>query len=292
MPNVGDVVRDITTRGRYVVTNMATADIIKTDWLSGAAVPGNRLMRERAIFRGSISGTILTVTAIDQGAIANGQTVVGMFANSGVSAGTTISSQSSGTPGGVGVYVVNNSQTVAATQLVAGNPALANIQGGGVVNTETSVAPLTFDLAGGMYFNAPFYFARTRTPYFANNAASTATMTNAPVAGNPTKWVAVDDNGTRRYIPMWGRSGARSLPSGVAGARNVDWLGFDAHDIPRSDCRFAFFPTIRRFSSRNGCLWPGHRPVRASKRGNDRVGCLHACRVGDDSFCGAEQNFS
>ncbi len=33
--------------------------------------------------------------------------------------------------------------------------------------------------------------------------ASAGTLTNAPTAGNPTKWVAIDDNGTTRYIPAW-----------------------------------------------------------------------------------------
>lgn len=34
-------------------------------------------------------------------------------------------------------------------------------------------------------------------------AAAAGTLTNAPVAGNPTKWIPVDDNGTTRYIPAW-----------------------------------------------------------------------------------------
>jgi hypothetical protein len=33
--------------------------------------------------------------------------------------------------------------------------------------------------------------------------ASAGTMTNAPTAGNPTKWIPIDDNGTTRYIPAW-----------------------------------------------------------------------------------------
>lgn len=38
----------------------------------------------------------------------------------------------------------------------------------------------------------------------ANGAgASVGTLTNAPNAGNPTKWVSIDDNGTTRYIPAW-----------------------------------------------------------------------------------------
>jgi parallel beta-helix repeat protein len=34
-------------------------------------------------------------------------------------------------------------------------------------------------------------------------AAAAGTLTNAPVAGNPTKWVPIIDNGTTRYIPCW-----------------------------------------------------------------------------------------
>lgn len=34
-------------------------------------------------------------------------------------------------------------------------------------------------------------------------AAQTATMTNGPTAGNPTKWIPINDNGTTRYIPAW-----------------------------------------------------------------------------------------
>jgi hypothetical protein len=33
--------------------------------------------------------------------------------------------------------------------------------------------------------------------------ASAGTLTNAPAAGNPTKWIPIDDNGTTRYIPAW-----------------------------------------------------------------------------------------
>ena len=39
---------------------------------------------------------------------------------------------------------------------------------------------------------------------FDNGAGAQAgTMTNAPTAGNPTKWIPIDDNGTTRYIPAW-----------------------------------------------------------------------------------------
>jgi hypothetical protein len=33
--------------------------------------------------------------------------------------------------------------------------------------------------------------------------ASAGTITNAPAVGNPTKWLAVNDNGTLRKFPTW-----------------------------------------------------------------------------------------
>lgn len=47
-------------------------------------------------------------------------------------------------------------------------------------------------------------FLHITTGTLANGAAaSLGTLTNAPAAGNPTKWVAINDNGTTRYIPAW-----------------------------------------------------------------------------------------
>lgn len=36
-----------------------------------------------------------------------------------------------------------------------------------------------------------------------NGGVNTATLTNAPLSGNPTKWIAINDNGTVRRIPTW-----------------------------------------------------------------------------------------
>jgi hypothetical protein len=33
--------------------------------------------------------------------------------------------------------------------------------------------------------------------------ASVGTLTNAPSAGNPTKWIKINDNGTVRSVPAW-----------------------------------------------------------------------------------------
>lgn len=34
-------------------------------------------------------------------------------------------------------------------------------------------------------------------------AAAAGTLLNAPTAGNPTKWISINDNGTTRWIPTW-----------------------------------------------------------------------------------------
>lgn len=41
------------------------------------------------------------------------------------------------------------------------------------------------------------------TAYANGAAAAIGTLLNAPAAGNPTKWIPVDDNGTTRFIPAW-----------------------------------------------------------------------------------------
>lgn len=44
---------------------------------------------------------------------------------------------------------------------------------------------------------------QTNTAFTNGAASSTGTLTNAPAAGNPTKWIPINDNGTVRHIPAW-----------------------------------------------------------------------------------------
>lgn len=71
------------------------------------------------------------------------------------------------------------------------------------INTGT-----TIDSSGNirtldLYTNDANFIIRATTSL--NNAAAgnTATLTNAPVAGNPTKWISFDDAGVTRRIPTW-----------------------------------------------------------------------------------------
>ena len=73
-------------------------------------------------FTGAISGTALTVSAVT-GSLLAGQVVIG----AGITDGTFITIQNTGTPGGAGIYTINNSQTVTSESMTtAGIPNAAS----------------------------------------------------------------------------------------------------------------------------------------------------------------------
>jgi hypothetical protein len=91
-----------------------------------------------------------------------------------------------------------------------------NINSGGgqpQVLTSASATLLTLSSDGGtgytdlklrsVYTTAAAFFARSAVALTDGHGVSAGTITNAPSAGNPTKWIGVDDNGTTRYIPAW-----------------------------------------------------------------------------------------
>lgn len=59
-----------------------------------------------------------------------------------------------------------------------------------------------FRVGGALTVNSATMIA-TKTAFTDGAGVGAGTITNAPAAGNPTKWIPVDDNGTVRYIPAW-----------------------------------------------------------------------------------------
>ena len=80
---------------------------------------GIEVQSHEAVFTGEIddggglAGTVLDVTAVASGTILTGMTISG----TGITAGTRIVAQVSGTTGGVGVYTVDTSQLAASTTI-------------------------------------------------------------------------------------------------------------------------------------------------------------------------------
>lgn len=94
-----------------------------------------------------------------------------------------------------------------------------NIQGGigkGVtisVNSATfgsGVQAAVFDSTGSLTVLGTITKPGGASPIITTNTALTTgagvalgTLTDAPTAGNPTKWIRINDNGTARFIPAW-----------------------------------------------------------------------------------------
>jgi hypothetical protein len=116
--SVGSV--DVTTDGSGYAANdtlsASSEDIGGVNGIIGAigsVTAGNYYTSSTAGYvTASISGTVMTVTAVASGAIVVGQTVFG----TGVTANTTVTSFGTGS-GGVGTYNVSASQTVASTSI-------------------------------------------------------------------------------------------------------------------------------------------------------------------------------
>lgn len=77
-----------------------------------------------------------------------------------------------------------------------------------VFNAVTGNSAVTFNVDDSVTFKSGITIGSTTllTTSVAltdNAAASVGTLTNAPAAGNPTKWIAINDNGTIRKIPTW-----------------------------------------------------------------------------------------
>lgn len=115
---------------------------------------------------------------------------------------------------GVQGVVAGNGNTAGATWTIQGS--LSNGSGGGDVNFNTTLSnaasgvqntgALALRLKGGtqlVYTNSATQILGTLTTITGGGTAQAPTLTAGPVAGNPTKWLPYDDNGTTRYIPSW-----------------------------------------------------------------------------------------
>jgi hypothetical protein len=98
--SVGDIVSHASILQTATITGLGTGT-------GGTGTYTLTYTGSTASFTGSISGTTLTVTAISAGTIIVGQVLTG----NSVTSNTTITSQLTGTTGGIGTYVVDLSQT-------------------------------------------------------------------------------------------------------------------------------------------------------------------------------------
>jgi hypothetical protein len=111
--------------------------------------------------------------------------------------------------GGVGIakalYVASDlvvTPTASANRSVnitgsnGGNPTIS-VSAGSLAITPATVFASTITTIGGATFHT------TSSALTDGAGVAAGTLTNAPAAGDPTKWIGINDNGTTRYIPAW-----------------------------------------------------------------------------------------
>jgi hypothetical protein len=88
--------------------------------------------------------------------------------------------------------------TVAGSAVITGGSASIMFR-----NNANNLSTLELADGGNITWQRDANLHRSATAMTNGAGASVGTLTNAPAATNPTKWLAVDDNGTTRYVPAW-----------------------------------------------------------------------------------------
>lgn len=126
---------------------LSKANLTGTTTVTGGAVA--------AAVTGAIALTTLTVSAVTSGALSVGQTITG----AGMTTGTRIVVQLTGTTGGVGTYTVNNSQTF-ASGAITGAVGVAYVLGADhLINPQLGWVKAI--LGGGIFDNQPLLVSGT-----------------------------------------------------------------------------------------------------------------------------------
>lgn len=181
----GDANRTLTLSGDATISGTHTGTSSGTNTgdqstISGNAATATALQTARNINGVSFNGTAdITVPAA-------ASTLTGTALNSG------IVDSSLTTFGSPATFTTLNATT--------GNITTGNFTTVEAVDVNTGDATLTGSISFGSGTNSPLINCSSNT---SDNASSfTATLTNAPVSGNPT-WLRIILNGSTRYIPVW-----------------------------------------------------------------------------------------
>ena len=157
---------------------------------SSASVTGSIAAVTNPSFTGSISGNVLTVTAVGVGAVVNGMTLAGT-GGGGVATGTKVVSQLSGTTGGVGTYAVSIPEQTVTSTTITGSYGLLTVSavgsgtigvGGLVAGTGVTGTPIVTGLGTGTGGTGTYVVD-----------VSTAMSSSALTIGTTveTKWIAM-----------------------------------------------------------------------------------------------------
>lgn len=151
-----------------------------------------------ASFTGSIQGNVLTVSNVSSGSIVVGEILSG----TGVATGTQVTTQVSGTPGGVGVYTVNIPEQVVASTTISGTYGILTVTaatastlavGQNIAGGSTAAGTYITSLGTGTGGTGTYNVNLTQTVASTSLTAQTAVQTKfvAMSAGNAGELVKV-----------------------------------------------------------------------------------------------------
>jgi len=116
-----------------------------------------------------------------------------LLANSGATNGLVLGTLRTGTV----IKFINHNAGIIETARFSGNKNLL------IGYTVESASLPRLQVNGAIEFKHAALPGTVGTSFTDNAGAQAATLLNAPLAGNPTKWVSINDNGVTRFIPCW-----------------------------------------------------------------------------------------
>jgi|UPI00041FFC3B hypothetical protein len=149
----------------------------------------------------AVTGGSIDATTVGGGTAAAG-TFTALTVNEPGAGTSTIFVNAASDANGANIKLTGNGATTPTKYMRA--------QGGNwqLINNAYSAVLMTVGDTGntqvaGTFTSGDTNLMRTSVALSNGAAAQTATLTNGPTAGNPTKWIPINDNGTTRYIPAW-----------------------------------------------------------------------------------------
>lgn len=117
---------------------------------------------------------------------------IGLFINTNgnIGIGTT-------SPGSNTLSIINPTATTGATRVLISLGAADSSTTTTLTNAGVTAS------TGGFSSGFATFLMTTTAALTAGSTANVPTLTSGPVTGNPTKWIAINDNGTTRWVPAW-----------------------------------------------------------------------------------------
>jgi len=165
---------------------------------------------------GTMSGTILFNDIANIGATGTGSRVRNVYASTALFVGNTAGSFASlntstfNVSGAAGFFGTGTAHDVylmtagsARWQVTPTGHFIAQADNTYDIGASGGTRPRAVYIAGGITTGETAFMHRTSAALANGAAAALGTLTNAPAAGNPTKWIPINDSGVIRHIPSW-----------------------------------------------------------------------------------------